>query len=100
MARLPGFDTTAGVAVGMGAALVAVLRLPLSAVVIATLLTDRSGPGVGPLIIVGVVIAYLVAIGLDRLQASKAAGAQDDASAGAAGHGGPPSGTQTAVAGS
>jgi H+/Cl- antiporter ClcA len=100
MSRLPGFQLTAGVAVGMGAALAAVLRLPLSAVVIATLLTDRSGPGVGPLVIVGVVIAYLVAIALDRRQASKAAGPRDDASASAAGQGGPSSAAQTPVAGS
>ena len=73
MSRLPGFHMTAAVAVGMGASMAAVLRLPLSAVVIATLLTDRSGPGVGPLIIVGVVIAYLTAIVLDRRQARRAA---------------------------
>lgn len=73
MSRLPGFHITAAVAVGMGASLAAVLRLPLSAVVIATLLTDKSGPGVGPLIIVGVVVAYLTAVVLDRRQASKTA---------------------------
>ena len=33
--HLPGFDLTPAVAVGIGAAVVAVLRLPLSAVVIA-----------------------------------------------------------------
>jgi hypothetical protein len=54
----------------------AVLRLPLSAVVLATLLSDRSGPGVGPLIIVGVVIAYLTAIALDRRKAARTAGDQ------------------------
>jgi len=41
------------------------LRLPLSAVVLATLLTAQSGFGVGPLIIVGVVVAYLVADFID-----------------------------------
>ncbi len=60
-AQLPGFEVTPAVAVGLGAATVAVLRLPLSSVVLATLLTSRSGLGVGPLIILGVVIAYLVA---------------------------------------
>src|SRR3954452_14712257 len=44
-ARLPGFESTPAVAVGLGAAVVAVLRLPLSAVVLGVLLTDRSGPG-------------------------------------------------------
>jgi H+/Cl- antiporter ClcA len=60
-AQLPGFEITPAVAVGIGAGVVAVLRLPLSAVVLATLLTGQSGVGVGPLIIVGVVVAYLVA---------------------------------------
>jgi chloride channel protein, CIC family len=73
MSRLPGFQMTAAVAVGMGASLAAVLRLPLSAVVIATLLTAKSGPGSGPVVIVGVVIAYLTAIALDRHHASRAA---------------------------
>jgi H+/Cl- antiporter ClcA len=58
-AQLPGFETTPAVAVGLGAAVVAVLRLPLSAVVLATLLTVNSGAGSEPLIIVGVVAAYL-----------------------------------------
>ena len=82
MSRLPGFDMTAAVGVGMGASLAAVLRLPLSAVLIATLLTAKSGPGSGPVIIVGVVIAYLTAIALDRIQASRAAGQQAPAESG------------------
>ena len=45
--HLPGFHLTAAVAVGMGVAVVAVLRLPLSAVVIATLLAGKSGAGIG-----------------------------------------------------
>jgi H+/Cl- antiporter ClcA len=96
MARLPGFQLTAAVGVGMGASLAAVLRLPLSAVVIATLLTDRSGPGAGPVIIVGVVIAYLVAIALDRRQASKAGSPHDTEPASATGASGA---AQTAVGG-
>ena len=60
--RLPGFALTPAVAVGMGCAIVAVLRLPLSAVVLATLLTAHSGTGDEPLIIVGVVVSYLVTL--------------------------------------
>ena len=60
--HLPGFPIQAGVAVGMGAAVVAVLRLPLSAVVIATLLTAHASDRVEPLIIVGVVVAYVVTL--------------------------------------
>ena len=56
----PGFETTPAVAVGVGAAVVAVLRIPLSAVVLAALLTSTTGLGASPLIIVGVVVAYIV----------------------------------------
>jgi hypothetical protein len=48
---------------------VAVLRLPLSAVVLGVLLTDRSGAGSAPLVIFGVVVAYLVVTWLSRPQA-------------------------------
>ena len=58
-AQLPGYSITPAVAVGMGAAVAAVLRLPLSAVVFATLLTANSGVGAMPLVIVGVVVAYV-----------------------------------------
>ena len=57
--HLPGFPLPSAVAVAMGAMVVAILRLPLSAVIIATALTVASGPGLVPLIIVGVVVAYL-----------------------------------------
>ena len=39
---------TPAVAVGMGAAVVAVLRLPLAAVVLATLLTAKAGAASSP----------------------------------------------------
>jgi len=57
--HLPGYELTPAVAVGMAVGVVAVLRLPLSAVVIGVLLTDRSGAGSAPLVIFGVVIAYV-----------------------------------------
>jgi hypothetical protein len=69
-AQLPGFDLTPAVAVGLGAAVVAVLRLPLSAVVLATLFTVHTGIGSGPLIIVGVVVAYLAVQALDARASS------------------------------
>jgi hypothetical protein len=43
---------------------VSILRLPLSAIVIATLLTAKSGSGAEPLTIVGVVAAYLMTLRL------------------------------------
>jgi H+/Cl- antiporter ClcA len=63
-AELPGFELAPAVAVAIGAATAAVLRLPLSAVVLATVLTSTAGAGVTPLIIVGVVVAYLATLAL------------------------------------
>src|SRR4029077_2587094 len=64
-AKLPGYELTPAVAVGLGAGVVSVLKLPLSAVVLATLFTVHTGLGSGPLIIVGVVVAYLTVEALD-----------------------------------
>lgn len=72
-ARLPGFALTPAVAVGMGAATAAVLRLPLSAIVLATLLTSPAGTGQEPLIIVGVVVAFLTVLGLAGAESRRAA---------------------------
>jgi H+/Cl- antiporter ClcA len=58
--HLPGFPQGAAVATVMGATIVAMLRLPLAAVVIALLLTSGSGVEVTPLIIVAVVVAYVL----------------------------------------
>jgi len=58
-AHLPGMSETPAVAVLMGAACVSMLRLPLSSVVIALLLTSSAGLAVGPLIIVAVTVAYI-----------------------------------------
>src|SRR5436305_148413 len=74
-AHLPGFESTPAVAVGIGAGVVAVLRLPLSAVVIGVLLTDRSGAGSAPLVIFGVVVAYIVSLWLEGRQTAEPAGA-------------------------
>jgi H+/Cl- antiporter ClcA len=60
--HLPGFPLEPAVAVGMGAAVASVLRLPLTAVVLATFLTANSGTGDEPLIIVGAVVAYIVTL--------------------------------------
>ena len=65
VAQLPGYDLTPAVAVGLGASVVAVLRLPLSAIVLATVLTTGSGLGSEPLIILGVVVAYMAVVAID-----------------------------------
>lgn len=63
--HLAGYSLTPAVAVALGAATAAVLRLPLSGVVIAAVLTSKSGLGAQPLVIVGVVVAYLVTLVLN-----------------------------------
>lgn len=76
--HLAGFPITPAVAVGMAAGTVAILKLPLSAVVIGTLLTKNSGIGAEPLIIVGVVVCYVATLLLASLgsesRATSAAG--------------------------
>lgn len=58
--HLAGFDQTAALSVGMAASTAAVLGLPLSAVVLVTLLTMQSGGGATPLVILAAVVAYLI----------------------------------------
>jgi H+/Cl- antiporter ClcA len=71
-AHLPGFAEPQAVAVCMGAACVAILRLPLASIVIALVLTSAAGVGIGPLVIVAVVVAYLTADWLSALLTSGA----------------------------
>jgi chloride channel protein, CIC family len=61
-AHLPGMTIDVGVAVGMATGVAAVLRLPLTAIVIGTVLAAKAGAGVVPLIIVGVVVTYVVTV--------------------------------------
>lgn len=62
--HLPGYSETLGVAALVGAMCVSVLRLPLSSVVIATLLTAQAGLAVAPIVIVAVAVAYLASLTL------------------------------------
>lgn len=70
--HLPGLSVTPAVAVCMAAATVSVLRLPLSAVVLAILLTSEAGAGAGPLVIVAVVVAMIVTIVLTSKRDARA----------------------------
>lgn len=84
--QLPGFEVTPAVAVCIGAAIVAILRLPLAAVVLATLFTLEAGVGSMPLIIVGVAAAYMTTLLLDR---ARPAGTEPAGSAAAPAAAGP-----------
>jgi H+/Cl- antiporter ClcA len=75
-AQLPGFELTPAVAVGIAAGVTAVLRLPLSGVVLGIVLTFQAGPGASPLIIVGVVVAYLTTLALAARVAEEPAAAR------------------------
>jgi H+/Cl- antiporter ClcA len=74
--RLPGFPLTSAVAVGTGAGVVSILKLPLSAITLATLMTAKAGLGDVPLTIVGVVVAYLVTLAVTALLSPETASAE------------------------
>ena len=59
MSHLPGLPLVYGVAMGIGAMTVVMLRLPLTSVLLATVLLSSDGLQVTPLAIVAVVVAYV-----------------------------------------
>jgi hypothetical protein len=62
MSHLPGLPLIPAVAMGIGAMVAVMLRLPLTAVLLATLLLVSDGVAVMPLVIVAVVVAYLASL--------------------------------------
>jgi H+/Cl- antiporter ClcA len=61
LSHLPGLPTVPGVAMGIGAMSVVMLRLPMTSVLLATLLLASDGLQVMPLVIVAVAVAYVAA---------------------------------------
>jgi H+/Cl- antiporter ClcA len=61
LSHLPGLPEVAGVAMGIGAMSVVMLTLPLTSVLLATLLLLSDGLAVMPLVIVAVVVAHVAA---------------------------------------
>jgi H+/Cl- antiporter ClcA len=61
LSHLPGLPAVAGVAIGIGAMSVVMLRLPMTSVLLATLLLFADGIAVMPLVIVAVVVAHVLA---------------------------------------
>jgi H+/Cl- antiporter ClcA len=59
LSHLPGLPLVYGVAMGIGAMTVVMLRLPLTSVLLATVLLGTDGLSVMPLVIVAVVVAYV-----------------------------------------
>ena len=64
--HLPGFSLTPATAVAIGAATVAILKLPWTAILLASFLTAGAGAGAVPLVVVGVAVAYVTAVAVDR----------------------------------
>lgn len=60
VSHLPGLEMIPGAAMGIGAMCAAMLRLPLSAVLLATLFMGSDGVTVMPLVIVAVTVSYVV----------------------------------------
>ena len=74
---LPGLNTTPAVAAGIAAGTTAVLRVPFTAVLLATLLLGSSAFDVAPIAVLAAAVAWLVATALpnpeDRAQEKRAA---------------------------
>ena len=64
LSHLPGLPMIAGVAMGIGAMAVTMLRLPLTSVLLTTLFLQADGVTLMPLVIVAVVVAYVVSVRL------------------------------------
>jgi len=66
LGSLPGFGTTAGIAVGMAAGTAAVLRLPITSIVLVTLLLGTQALSEIPIVMVAAVVGLVTAVSLDR----------------------------------
>jgi H+/Cl- antiporter ClcA len=75
LSHLPGLPLVAGVAMGIGAMSAAMLRLPMTSVLLPALLLSADGLQVIPLAIVSVVVAYVVSIRLSPAPAADSAAA-------------------------
>ena len=61
LSHLPGLHVTAAIATGIGAMAAVMLRMPMTAVLLASLLLGLEGIIAMPLVIVAVVVAYVAA---------------------------------------
>jgi H+/Cl- antiporter ClcA len=64
LSHLPGLPMIAGVGMGIGAMTVAMLDLPLVAVLLPTLFLQADGLNLMPLVIVAVIVSYVASAGL------------------------------------
>ncbi len=73
---LPGLEVTPAVATGIAAATAAVLRVPFTAVLLATLLVGTSAAEVTPIAVLAAAVGWLVAIALPNPEDRAAAGSE------------------------
>ena len=81
MSHLPGLPLVAAVAMGIGAMTAAVMKLPLTSVLLASLLLVSDAGQVMPLVIVAVVVAYVAVAHIGPRLASRTAAASRQPSA-------------------
>jgi UDP-N-acetylmuramyl pentapeptide phosphotransferase/UDP-N-acetylglucosamine-1-phosphate transferase len=67
LSHLPGLPEVPGIAMGIGAMCVTMLRLPLVSVLLATVLLGTDGLAAMPVVIVAVVVAHVVTAHLTPL---------------------------------
>jgi H+/Cl- antiporter ClcA len=90
LSHLPGLPMIAGVAMGIGAMCAVMLRLPMTAVLLATLFLLADGIALMPLVVVAVVVAYVVSARFEpRPVATAGTATSDEAVPSAAGNGQP-----------
>jgi H+/Cl- antiporter ClcA len=77
LSHLPGLTMIGGAAMGIGAMTVAMLGLPLTAVLLVTVFLQADGLKVMPVVIVAVVVAYVVSV---RLRPASRAAAPGESS--------------------
>ena len=85
MSHLPGLPLVAAVAMGIGAMTAAVLTLPLTSVLLASLLVLSDAAKVMPLIIVAVVVAYVGVARIGPRVAARMPGSEETGSSAPAG---------------
>jgi H+/Cl- antiporter ClcA len=59
LSGLPGFGVVPAIAAGMAAATAAILPLPIASAVLVTLLLGTSAPGMTPIVLIAVVVAFV-----------------------------------------
>ena len=77
LSHLPGLPLVAAVAMGIGAMSAVMLTLPLTSVLLATLLISSDGIKVMPLVIVAVVVAYVASARIPSGRGSPGGGGAD-----------------------